>query len=66
MHMNVCPPVYMCMPGACKGQKKALDPLKLELLMVMSHNGNQTSGLCRSSLCTEPLSHLLEPLYVLR
>lgn len=44
--MPACP--YVCtmyMPGALRGQKKVLDPLKLKLQMVMSQYvgaGNQT------------------------
>ena len=28
----------MCMPGAFGGQKRALDPLELELQMAVSHH----------------------------
>ena len=31
-----CVSVSICIPSACGGQKKALDPLELELQMVVS------------------------------
>lgn len=52
--MHVC----ACVPDACGGQKKAWDPLELELQMVVRHlvgARTQTQGLCRSDKC----SHLL-------
>lgn len=41
----------MCILGACRGQKRAFDPLRLELGMVMSnHVGarSQSQFLCKS------------------
>lgn len=38
--------LHMCMLGAYRGQKRALNPAELELLMLVSHYmgaGNQTS-----------------------
>jgi hypothetical protein len=43
------------------GQKRALDPLELELQMVASHHvgaGNQTLVLCKIIKYPEPLSSL--------
>lgn len=43
------------------GQEKLSDPLELELPVVVNHYvvaGNQTQVLCRSSQCSNPLSHL--------
>ena len=40
----------MCVPGACRGQKKALDLLELELRMVVSHHvgaGNEILVFCK-------------------
>lgn len=42
----------MCMPGACRGQKMALDSMAPELLMTMSHQmgaGNKSWVLYKSS-----------------
>lgn len=44
----------MCMPGACKGQKRELDPLKLALRMTVSYHvkaGNCTWVLCKNKCC---------------
>ena len=42
MHMDVLPACVclctMCAPGACNSKKKALDPLELELQVVVSHH----------------------------
>lgn len=46
---SVLTPLNMCMnvlyatgvPGACSGQKKASDPLELELAMAVSHSVSQ-------------------------
>lgn len=52
-HLHVC----MCttyMPGACGGQKRVLDPLKIELQMFVSScvsSGKQTSGFCKNNKC---------------
>jgi hypothetical protein len=54
-----------CMPDVCGAQERVLDPLKLELQMVISYpvgTGNQTQVLCKSRQCSEPLSHLSSPL----
>ena len=51
----------MCMPGACRGQKRVLDHLELELQRVVNHHvdaGNQTQFLCKSNKCSSLLSHL--------
>ena len=43
------------MPVVCGGQKRALDPLELELKMAMSYHvgaGNQTWVLCKGSALT--------------
>lgn len=51
------PHVYMCttyMPGACGGQKRVLDPSKIELQMFASYHvssGKQTSVLCKNNKC---------------
>lgn len=60
---------HICMgtigiPGGSGGQKKAPDPLKLELWMIVSHHvdaGNQTWVLCMSNKysTTEPSSQPL-------
>ena len=53
-----CLPICMCTvcePGACRGQKGALDPQELELQMVGGcHVGaeNQTQVLWKSSQCS--------------
>lgn len=47
-----------------RGQKRALDPLKLKLQMFVSHHvgtGNWTQVLVKSSQCFQPLSHLSNP-----
>lgn len=36
--MSVLTPCIICMPGVHEGQKRVLEPLKLELQMVMSNN----------------------------
>jgi hypothetical protein len=49
--------VYHCVPGACEGQKRALDPLKLELWMVVNHRvvlGTELGSSAR-------LAHALKP-----
>jgi hypothetical protein len=48
--------MYICVPGAHRGQKLALDPLEQELQIVMSYQvgaGNQTQVL----LTAEPSVH---------
>lgn len=53
-----------CVPGVREGQKRVLDPLKVELQRgVRCHSGNQTRVLCESSKCFYPLSHLPSPSY---
>jgi hypothetical protein len=51
--------MYIYIPGAYRGQKRASDPLKLELQMVVSHNegpGNVDAlEEQRVLLITEPL-----------
>lgn len=45
----------MCVPDAHGGQKRELDPLKLELWMVVSHyvgTENGTQVLCKSNKCS--------------
>lgn len=64
LHMFAC--MYMCMcticmPGAHRSHKQALDPMELELGMVWSHHvspGDQIQVLCKSSKRSKPLSHL--------
>lgn len=55
-------PVYTtCTSGACRGQKRASDPLELKLRMVVSHQvgaGNRTQVLCKSNKCSKLLIHL--------
>lgn len=46
--------MYMCKPQVCSahGQKRVLDPLDLELQIVMNHHmcaGNYTQVLCKSN-----------------
>jgi len=48
IYMSILP---KCVPGAHTGQWWALDPLELELLMVVSHcvgDGNQAQGLAKA------------------
>lgn len=56
MYIFICVCVCMCacMLGACEDQKRALDPLELELHMAMcSHiTENQTQVLCKNSKCS--------------
>lgn len=46
MHVSVlstCMYVHTCVPSATRGQRRALDPLELELKMAMScHVGTET------------------------
>lgn len=47
----------MCVPGACRGQKRVSDPLELELQMVVSHNagaGNRPWNFWYSSQSHSP------------
>jgi hypothetical protein len=49
LHVCLCP---TCMAGVCEGQKRALDPLKLELQMLVNHYvgaGNQTTSSARAA-----------------
>ena len=52
----------ICIPNACGGQRRASDPLELELQKVVSHlcAGNGTQGLCKSSHLSSPsvVSHI--------
>jgi hypothetical protein len=53
--------MYADLRFACRGQKRMLDPLELELWMVVSHHmgaGNETQALCKGQglLSTEHLS----------
>jgi hypothetical protein len=56
--MNVCWHVFFfcttCMPDAHRGQKSVLEPLKLELQIIVTHLGtwNQTQVLWNSSQCS--------------
>ena len=46
---------YVCLHSACRNQKRSLDPLELELQMVVGHHvdaGNQNWVLCKSSQCS--------------
>ena len=55
----------MCVPGAFGGQKKASDPLELELWMFINHHigvGNKTQVLCKRNKYSLLLSHLSIPL----
>lgn len=55
--------------GAHGGQKRALDPLELELQAVVRQEldaESQTSVLCKSSVCCKPLSRLSNPRYYSR
>lgn len=55
---DVVLPVCLCtkyIPAACRSQKMALDPLELELWVIVSCPvvaGNQTQGLWSSSQCS--------------
>ena len=52
LHVCLCT-VYM--PGACRGQKRASDPLELELQIVVSSQGeagNWPWVLCKSNKCS--------------
>lgn len=44
--ISICDYVYVAAGGACRGQKRALDPLGLELQAVVGHHmwgsGNRT------------------------
>ena len=45
----------VCVPVACRGQKRALDPSELELQVVVSCHvgaGNGTQVLCKSNGCS--------------
>jgi hypothetical protein len=45
----------VCMPGACGGQKRASDPLELELQMVVNchvSSGNQIWVLWKNNQCS--------------
>lgn len=37
MSLPACVYRVACMPGACGGQERAMDPLELELQVVVSH-----------------------------
>lgn len=53
-----------CVLGARRSQKRALDPLELELRMVASHHvsaGNQIWVLCKSSQCSTAQPSLQVP-----
>lgn len=39
-----------CVPGACRGQNKALDPLNLELQVIVGFDVGAKS--CKSSKCS--------------
>jgi hypothetical protein len=57
-------PTCMYVSGVHRGQKRALEPLGVELQMVVSHHVGAESGtqvLCRSNKCFKPLSHLSIP-----
>lgn len=57
-HICIC---TTCMPGVLGGQKRALDPLQLELQTAVSHNvgaGNKIWILWMSKEYSEPQSHL--------
>lgn len=61
LHMVICMRVLHMMSGASGGQNWVLDPLELELKMVVSHNvsaGNRTQVLCESNTCSQPLCNL--------
>jgi hypothetical protein len=61
--MYVC--IYTrCMHGTCGGQKRKLDPLKLELLIVVSHHVSSeawTQILCKTSKYSKLLSPFVQP-----
>lgn len=65
--MDVLPGLCMCtvcMPDTYVGQKRALNPLKLELWVVVSpHMGarNQSQILWKTRKCFLPLSYLSSP-----
>jgi hypothetical protein len=64
------------MPGAHRGQKRVLDPLKPELQMTVSHHvgaGNKIRILSKNSQCSlltaetlfqDPIKQLLKPCYL--
>lgn len=48
------------MPSAFRDQKKASNPMELELQMAVNDHvgaGSHTRALCKSTTCTNPLSH---------
>lgn len=59
--------VYMCttyVSSTLRGQKRVLDPLKMELHIAVSHHlgsGNQTFVFCKSNTCSYPLTDLTHP-----
>ena len=58
--MSVCAACASPVSGACRSHKRASDPLKLELWVVVSHyvdTGNQIWFLCKSNQCSKQLSH---------
>lgn len=69
--MNGCLYVYLwttSVPGAWGVQKRALDPLELELQVVVNHHvltGKWTQVFCKNSQCSYPLSYLPSPILFL-
>lgn len=58
LHIHMC---FTSVPGASEGQKRALDPVKLELQMVLRHHvgtGHQVWVLRKNSKCSKPRSQL--------
>lgn len=52
LHVDMC---TMCVPGACGGQRKVLDPPELELQVVVSHDigaGDSTQILHKINKCS--------------
>lgn len=53
--------IWICAFRAHRGQRRALCPLEQKLQVIVSHHrvaGNRTHDLCKSSTCSQPLSHL--------
>lgn len=54
----------MCVPCDHRGQKRVLDPQKLEIWMIVSCHvgtGNQIPVLCKNKKSSYTLSHFLGP-----
>lgn len=59
LHLCIC---TMCVPGAIGGQKGSMDPLELELWMVVNHHvgaGNRTQVLSKTTELSLQPKHAL-------